>query len=83
MTEKSNAERLVDSARLGYRVGWQRQAAAELRRIPELERQRDQLLEALKDMLTPRGADPKAGLANARAAIASVEAEISKEPTNG
>lgn len=50
MTEKSNAELLADSAHLGYRVGWQRQAAAELRRIPELERQRDELLEALREM---------------------------------
>ncbi len=41
---KPEALRLADSAHLGYRVGWQRQAAAELRR---LHAQRDVALEVL------------------------------------
>ena len=45
MTTQPEALRLAESAHLGYRIGWQRQAAAELRR---LHAQRDALLEALK-----------------------------------
>ena len=33
MTTQPEALRLAESAHLGYRVGWQRQAAAELRRL--------------------------------------------------
>lgn len=39
--DKSKADRLAESAHLGYRVQWQREAAAELRRIPALEAERD------------------------------------------
>jgi len=44
---KPEALRLAESAHLGYRIGWQRQAAAELRRLSAVEAQRDALLEAL------------------------------------
>ena len=33
MTEKTEALRLANSTHLAYRVGWQREAAAELRRL--------------------------------------------------
>ena len=106
MTEKSNAERLADAldeeadtmdmGRNPDPKSTKRKAAIELRRIPELERQRDQLLEALKHGCPP---DCKDGMTDSGgthpwgepalipcptcAAIASVEAEISKESTNG
>ena len=39
MTEKTEALRLANSTHLAYRVGWQREAAAELRRLhAEVER---------------------------------------------
>ena len=48
---KPEALRLAESAHLGYRIGWQRQAAAELRRLSAVEAQRDALLEAVQYML--------------------------------
>ena len=48
MTEKTEALRLANSTHLAYRVGWQREAAAELRRLSAVEAQRDALLKALK-----------------------------------
>jgi hypothetical protein len=48
MTEQTKAERLADSAHLGYRVGWQRETAAELRRLSAVNAG---LLEALKACL--------------------------------
>ena len=45
MTDKPIALRLAESAHLGYRVGWQREAATELRRLHQVNAE---LLEALK-----------------------------------
>lgn len=39
----TEALELADSAHLGYRVGWQRRAAAELRRLAAVEYERDHL----------------------------------------
>ena len=80
MSEQPEALRLANSTHLAYRVGWQREAAAELRR---LHAQRDALLEACRAMLTfierhaPRGLQPEPGspVAMARAAIAKAEGE--------
>ena len=73
---KPEALRLAESAHLGYRIGWQRQAAAELRRLSAVEAQRDALLEALKELMVAAdrvSAEPVTWLGKARAAIAKAE----------
>ena len=47
--DKPDALRLADSAHLGYRVGWQRQAAAELRRLHAENEQITKYADALND----------------------------------
>ncbi len=42
MKDQPKALILANSMHLAYRVGWQREAAAELRRLPEIEAQRDE-----------------------------------------
>ncbi len=47
MSEQPEALRLADSAHLGYRIGWQREAADELRRLHEVEGRYYELLYAV------------------------------------
>ena len=73
MTTQPDALRLAASAHLGYRVGWQREAAAELRR---LHAHRDALLEALKWIaaeLQAHGRQHWPEAVKARAAIKAAE----------
>jgi hypothetical protein len=78
MTTQPEALRLAAMAHLGYRVGWQREAAAELRRLSAVNQE---LLEALKTIMNIDSfsalteADVDAIDAQARAAIARAEGE--------
>ena len=82
MKDQPEALRLSDALRESHPYPLDiRQAAAELRRLSEIEAQRDALLEACRAMLTfierhaPRGLQPEPGspVAMARAAIKAVE----------
>ena len=85
--EKSDAERLAHwLERDGANCQQHIDCAAELRRIAAVERQRDQLLEALKMLLKYAKAcegvlncKPAGQIGISESAVASVEAEIAKE----
>jgi hypothetical protein len=80
MSNQPKALQLAAMAHLGYRVGWQREAAAELRRLHALN---GELLEALRlierltreaDGIAINVRDMLGGIA--RAAIARVEVKV-------
>jgi hypothetical protein len=79
MTKQSKAQQLIDSAHISHRVGWQRGAVAELRRLDEVNAQ---LLEALEDLLQDTQHDDHicedlkwCPVVKARAAIAAAREE--------
>ena len=71
MTEQPKALQLAAMAHLGYRVGWQREAAAEQRRLHAVNAE---LLEALKNYVDGCSLGVNAAEV-ARAAIAKAEGE--------
>ena len=74
MSDKPEALRLAESAHLGYRIEWQVKAAAELRRLHAVEVQRNELLEALQEVVAFTGAHG-GPYVRARAAIAKATGE--------